>query len=914
VTLRGRRDECEALDRLLSGARARRSGVLVLEGEPGIGKTALLEYAVEAATDLSVLRATGVQSEMELGFAAVHQLCVPLLDSLSSLPAPQRVALETTFGLQAGPVPDRFLLGLAVLGLLSDAAPRRPIVCVVDDAQWLDRASAETLTFVARRLRADPIVMLFATRELSDTFVGLPDRRIEGLGDADARELLTSALPGPLDERVAAQLLAETKGNPLALLELPRAMTTSELAGGFGLPRALALRGRIEESFRQRLELLPSETQELLLVAAAEPLGDPGLLWRAARQRGISASARVPAESAGLIEIDKRVRFLHPLVRSAVYEAANPEARRRAHNALAEATDPDADADRRAWHRGEGAAQPDEKVALELVLAAARAEARGGLAAAAAFLERAGALTPDLRLQTERNLAAARKKYEAGALAEAVTLLAAAQSSSVDDTSKAEVQLLHAQVAFASSRGSDASSLLLAAARKMETVDAVAARAAYLEAVAAAMFSAQLGHGADVVEISEAALAGPPVPETPEPADLLLHGLALRFTKGLDVGVPVLKEAVRAFVRETDATPAQARSLPLASRIALYLWDDDAWAVLATRQLDLIRRVGAMTELPLTLSDRIGVHVYCGELAVASALNQEMITTTEAIGVANIHYGALMLAALRGEPDEFNQLLKTQDAEAAARGEGNALTITAFLAGTLYNGLGNYEAALAAVAAVGEFPEEGPVAWALTEQVEAAARLGQPERARQALDVITTTTRPTDTDWGVGIEARCRALLSDGDAAEPLYREAIERLGRSRIRVQHARAYLLFGEWLRRQRRRAEAREHLRTAHEMFSAMGVEGFAERAARELLATGERARKRTVETTGNLTPQELQIARLARDGYSNAEIGTRLFISTHTVEYHLRKVFIKLNINSRTKLAGVWPPEPGASPLP
>jgi DNA-binding CsgD family transcriptional regulator len=905
LMLRGRQGECAALDRLLGSAPAGQSGVLVLRGEPGIGKTALLEYAIRSASNFNVLRANGVESEMEFAFGALHQVCSPLLDSIGRLPGPQRAALETTFGLSAGTVPDRFLVGLAVLGLLSDAADERPVLCIVDDAQWLDRASAETLAFVARRLLADPVVMLFATRASLELTAGLDELPVEGLGDDYARELLASVIPGRLDERVAEQLLAETRGNPLALLELPRGRGASQLAGGFGLLRAFSLQGRIEESFRQRLGLLPSDTQQLLLVAAAEPLGDPALLWSAAERLGIDASARAPAESAGLLEIDGRVRFRHPLVRSAVYEAAEPEARRRVHGALAEATDPLADPERRAWHGAEAAVGPNEDSALELVNAAGRAQARGGLAAAAAFLERAGTLTPDPRLRAERNLVAAQAKYDAGALDDALALLSATQNGPLDDKQQADVRLLRAEIAFASRRGSDAPPLLVEAARHLESVDPVRARATYLEALSGAIFAGRLARASSVRAVSEAALAGPPLPQTPGPSDLLLQGLAVRFTEGFAAGAPILKEALRAF-RQVDLPPQEARMLWLTIPVALYLWDDDAWTALTTRQLDIIREAGAMTALPFVITIRSSVLAMIGELEEAASLEAELRATTEATGITAVPYGALTLAALRGHEHDFLELARTTAGDAEARGEGNVIAVNEFLGGVLYNGLGRYDDALSAVGEADRFPQDGPAIWAMTELIEAATRLGQPrERATSALELVSETTRASGTDWGLGIEARCRALLGDDGVAEALYQEAIERLERSRIRVQCARAHLLYGEWLRRRNRRLDAREQLHTAHEMFTTMGVGAFAERAARELLATGERARRRSVETRGDLTPQEAQIARLARDGLSNPEIGTRLFISTHTVEYHLRKVFVKLGINSRTKLAHALP---------
>jgi len=517
-----------------------------LGGDAGIGKTALLEYAIASASDMRVLRAVGVEAEMELAFSALHQLCAPLVDRLDGLPGPQRDALATTFGLSAGAVPDRFFVGLAVLGLLSEAAEVRPLLCVIDDAQWLDRASGQALAFVARRMLAEPVVMLFAAREPSELLAGLPEVVLEGLGDTDARALLASVIPGRLDERIADELLAETRGNPLALLELPRGLSPAQLAGGFGLPAALSLSGRMEESFRRRLEALPDDSQGLLLVAAAEPTGDPTLWWRAAERLGITGAALQPAESDGLIDVDNRVRFRHPLVRSSVYRAATPQQRREVHRALAEATDAQVDPDRRAWHLAEAASGPDEDTATELESSAGRAQGRGGLGAAAAFLERAVALTPEPSLRAERALAAAQAKFEAGAIDDAVRLLAVAEAGAVNDGWRARVDLLRAQIAFASRRGSDAPSLLLRAARELEPVDPGLARATYLEALYSTLFVGRLARGVGVLEVSEAALAGPPPPQPLRPPDLLLHGLAIRFTEGYAAGGPILKEALGA--------------------------------------------------------------------------------------------------------------------------------------------------------------------------------------------------------------------------------------------------------------------------------------------------------------------------------------------------------------------------------
>jgi DNA-binding CsgD family transcriptional regulator len=906
LVLRGRRDECAVLDVLLDGARNGQSGVLVLRGEAGVGKTALVEYAIESAAGLTVLQASGCEAEVELAFAALHQLCAPVLDRLDGLPGPQRNALATTFGLSAGAVPDRFFVALAVLGLLSEAAEKRPLLCVIDDAQWLDRASAQALVFVARRMLAEPAVMLFAAREPSDLLAVPPELVVGELGDADARALLASVIPGRLDKRIADQLLAETGGNPLALLELPRGLSAARLAGGFGLPGALSLQGRIEESFLERLEALPRDAQRLLLVAAAEPTGDPALLWRAVERIGITGSALQPARSTGLLEIDGRVRFRHPLVRSAAYRAAPPDERRRAHQALADATDAQTDPDRRAWHLAEAAAGPDEDVAAELERAAGRAQARGGLAAAAAFLERAVALTPAPSRRAQRALAAAQTKFEAGALDDALGLLGTAEAGAVDDAQRARGHLLRAQIAFASKRGSDAPQLLLRAARELEAVDPKLARATYLEALSAAMFAGRLARGTGAAEISEAALTCPPPPAAASPSDLLLQGLAVQFTAGYPAGAPILREALRAFGRYTVLPPEEARWLWFASWIAIYLWDDEAWMVFSTQHLDLVREAGALTALPFVLTNRNCVYPFFGELGEAAAYEEELRAATEATGIATVPYGALALAALRGREAEFSQLIQTPVKEARARGEGLALTITEILSGTLYNGLGRYDAALAAVGQPERYYEETAVLWGLIELIEAAVRSGEPQVAGHALELLAQKTRVAGTDWALGMEARCRALLSHSAAeADNLYREAIERLGRTRVRVEFARAHLLYGEWLRRERRRVDAREQLRTAFEMFNAMGIEGFAARAQRELLATGERVRKGSVEARDELTAQEAQVARLARDGLSNGEIGARLFISQHTAAYHLRKVFSKLNITSRNQLRRALP---------
>jgi DNA-binding CsgD family transcriptional regulator len=905
-----RRVECEALDGLVEAVRAGASRALVVDGEPGVGKTALLEYLVRRAPGCQVVRVSGARSEMELVFAGLHQLCAPLLDRDERLPGPQRDALRAAFGLADGPAPDRFLVGLAVLGLLAEAARERALVCVVDDAQWLDSASAQTLAFVARRLVAESVALVFAVRSPGDVpeLSGLPELKVEGLPQAEARKLLRSALPGRLDERVLDRIVAEARGNPLALLELPRGLTPAELAGGFGLPGGQALPRRIEESYRRQLAALPADTQRLVLVAAAEPVGEAVLVWRAAERLGIGVEAVAPAAEAGLLEIDTLVRFRHPLLRSAVYRAAPAEERRAVHQALSQVTDPDTDPDRRVWHAARAVAGPDEGVAAELERSAGRARARGGLAAAAAFLERAAELTRDPTRRAERALAAAQAGHQAGAPDSALRLLAVAEAGSLDKLQRARAELLRGQIAFAMRRGRDAPRLLLNAATQLGPLDARLARETYLEAIWAAWFAGRLAEGGVLRAAAEAAQAAPAAAGPARPADLLLDGLATRLTDGYAAALPMLRRALGAFRCSDLPWQEELGGLWLTSTIAGHVWDDETLEVLVTRHYRLVqlaRDAGALTLLPLALNQYIVAHTCLGELASAASLADDLATVTEATGSPLLPYGALLLAAWRGHAAEAAELFETTTNEALRRGEGLGLSVVEWASAVLHNSLGRYPDALGSARQASEQPPVmGSAPWgALVELIEAASRTGNTDHAADALRRLTESTRASGTDWALGIEARCRALLSDGPAAESAYREAIERLGRTRVRGELARAHLLFGEWLRRENRRLDARAQLRTAQELFTAMGAEAFAERAARELGATGETARKRTVDTGGELTAQETQIARLVGEGLSNPEIGARLFLSPRTVEWHLSKIFTKLNITSRRQLRRV-----------
>jgi DNA-binding CsgD family transcriptional regulator len=900
--LLGREREREVLDRLLDGVRGGRGGVLVMHGGAGVGKTALLDCAVEAARGFRTARTSGIEAEMELPFAAVQQLCSAFLELMDRLPQPQHEALGVAFGLITGPAPNPFLVGLAVLGLLAEAADEQPLACVVDDAQWLDSASTRALAFVAHRLLAEKLALVFATRELGDALAGLPDLRVEPLGRRDARALLESVLPARLDERVLERIVAETRGNPLALLELPRGLSPTQLAGGFGVPATVPLSASIEEGYTQRLARLPRDARRLLLVAAADPVGDPALVWRAAERLGIPQSAADTVESEDLLALSPRVVFRHPLVRSAVYGAARLNERREVHRALAEATDPEVDPDRRAWHRAQAAATPDEEVACELERSAGRAQARGGLAAAAAFLERSIALTVDPARRVDRALAATQANLYAGAFDEALRLLPVAEAGSPDELQQAQAELLRGQIAFSSNIGSDAPPLLLSAARRLERFDVDLARETYLDAWGAAWFAGSLATAGDLFEVSRAARSAPPSTHPSQPFDLLLDGLALLITEGRAAAALALRRASNAFVAAEIPAENGFRWAALPPIPSYVLWDDESWYAINARQLGLAREAGALARLPMGLVTGAVIDAWSGEFAKAAEATAEADAIVEATGTRLAPYAAMLLVALQGREADGFTLLESAINDATAVGQGFAVQWGEFVKAILFNGLGRYgEALVAAQRASDERPELFISSWALAELIEAASRSGAPGHAADALDRLTADTAVAGTDWGLGIAARSRALLTDGHAAESLYREAIERLGRTRLAPERARAHLLCGEWLRREHRRLDAREELRTAHELFTDLGVEAFAERARLELQATGERARKRTVDTRDKLTPQETQIARLAAEGHTNREIAARLFISASTVEYHLRKAFRKLDVESRTQLA-------------
>jgi DNA-binding CsgD family transcriptional regulator len=906
--LKGRRAELDVLNGLVAAVREGKGRALVVRGEPGAGKTALLDYLIDRASDCRVLHAAGVQSEMELAFAALHQICAPLLGRLEQLPAPQRDALRTAFGIGTGSAPDRFLVSLAVLSLFCVVAEEQPLICVVDDEQWLDRSSAQVLAFVARRLMAESVGLVFSTRDPSDDVVGLPELLVEGLAESDARALLDSVLAGPMDPGVRDRIVVEARGNPLALLELPRGLTPAELAGGFGLPNSVPLSKRIEEAFQRRLDSLPADARLLSLVAAAEPVGEPVLVWRAADRLGIERDAAGPAADAGLLEFGRHVVFRHPLVRLVVYRSAALRERQMVHGALAEVTDPKIDPDRRAWHLAQAARGPDEDVAEELERSAGRALARGGLAAAAAFLEHAVMLTADPGRRGRRLLAAAKAKRDAGDLEAALGLLVAVDAGPSDALQAARVQHLRGQIAQEQLRSGQAAELLLDAARRLERLDVESAREAYLEALVAAMWAGRLDGPAGLLATAEAARAAPPAPDPPRAVDSLVDALGLRFTDGYEAAAPALTLAVKQFRALGVGTDEVDRSSWIAlsaasGLVAPEVWDDESWESMAADRVRFARETGALVQLQFALNLLAWIKMLSGELTVAATLTEEDRLIAEATGSSPMGYADLMLAAWRGDDADASKLIDSSAESASALGlrlqvsaEGRFAT---FATALLYNGLGRHDMARDAAWQAFEGDHLGAGPFVIPELAEAASRTGDEVLVKTALDWLSERTRLTPTEWGLGIEARVRALLNDGDT-ESCYVESIERLGRTNFRAELARSHLLYGEWLRRERRQRDARVQLRIAYKMLDTMGIAAFAERARRELAATGETARKRTVETSNDLTTQELQIAQLARDGLSNPEIGTRLFISSRTVQYHLRSIYTKLGINSRKQL--------------
>ena len=893
---------------MLDSVREGASAVLVIRGEAGIGKTALMQYCARQASGCRVTQIAGVESELEMPLAAVHQLCAPMLDHIGALPEPQQQALRVALGTQAGPAPDRFVVGLAVLGLLTEVAATRPLVCLVDDAQWLDEPSRQILGFIGRRLLAEPVLLLLSIREAGEQqlFPALTSLTLTGLDEEDARALVTAAVPGHLDEQVCERIVAETAGNPLRLLELPREMSQAELAGGFGAPHTDGSVAPLDEYYARRIKALPKPTQQVLLLAAADPTGDATLVWRAAQSISVPRSAAAAAESEQLLEIGSHVRFRHPLVRSAAYAAGRPEDRRAAHAALAAATDADVDPERHVWHLAAAATGPDEAVAVQLDETAATAQSRAGLAAAAAFLQRSVELTAEPERRAERALAAAHAHMQAGAFDAALGLLAEVRAVATDDVQRGRMERLKGQVQYASNPGAEAPVLLLQAAKTLEPLDVQLARETYLDAwLASFVAGPYAGPGGLLREVSQAARSAPPPPQGAPACDLFLDGLAKLGTDGSAAAAPSLRVAVDTFLGGEVSDNDFVQWGHLATLAACTLWDWKSWEALSAKHVELARISGALAPLSIALNGRGLYAAWCGDREATAAIIAEYEAVNDATGIGWYASNSVLQAAYQGRQEALAYMAASAK-DSVKGGMGHGLQLATWTRAILCNGLGRYADALVAAHDACEMGIPITTGWALPDLIEAAVRSGQPETAREAMKQLSTHTID-GADWAAGIEARSRALVTEGEGAEPWYTEAVQRLSRTPLRTELARARLLYGEWLRRERRRVDAREQLRSAYEMFSAIGAEAFAERARRELVATGEKVRKRNVDPASRdeLTLQEAHIARLARDGRTNAEIGAELFLSVRTVEWHLRKVFMKLGVSSRKDLKDALP---------
>ncbi|MCX5562358.1 AAA family ATPase [Streptomyces sp. NBC_00038] len=879
----GRQAEIRRIDELTGAARAGRGGALVLRGEAGIGKSTLLDHARRAASGFRTVQACGSEYERELPFAALHQLCLPMLPHLAELPDRHRDALRIAFGLVTG-APDVFRIGVATLELLTCAARERPLLCLIDDAQWLDTASSKVLTFLARRVTCEPVAMVFAARpnQASGELDELPGLFVGGLSDNDARTLLAAKSHVTLDDQIRQRIMAEARGNPLALLELPR-------AGGFAPPDASSVPNRIERGFQARLAELPDGARLLLTVASADPTGDPGLLWAAARQLDLDLTASGAAAAAtGLVEFSTRVRFCHPLARSAVYRAAEAEQRRTAHRVLAEVTDPVTDLDRRAWHRAQAGTGPDEDVAAELERSAFRARSRGGAVAAAAFLERAAELSLDADSRTERTLTAVQAKLEAGLNDSAAQLLMTVENAALDELQHARVDLLRGQIAFVRTTDGNGPMFMLRAAQRLAEPDPERSRECFLDALE---MSLVVGRATGVMDmVLAAARSAEPAPRSPDVLDALIRLAA----DGHRAAVPLIRSVLDG---DGDGAPMWTRRPGLAVMLAGELWDPHALGAIVEWLMKTGRESGSPLLLRLGLAQLASYAVLTGELGQAMAAIAEEEAITDATGGPPVTYHRLQLVAMRGRRQEALELFETVTAAATVRGSGQLIANTQVTAAVLHNGLGDYPAALVAArqaAAQGDLFLAG---FSLPELVEAAVRCGERDEAARALESLTERTDASGTASGLGIAAYARGLVT---GVEDHYREAVEHLEKSPMVPYRARAHLLYGEWLRREGRRRDCRPHLRTAHELLSEAGIEAFARRAADELRATGEKARGRSGPAYDQLTAQEVYIARLVATGATSKEVAARLFLSPRTIDAHLRNIFRKLGIASRRQL--------------
>ncbi len=903
----GRAADCRALESMVQAVSRGLSRSMVIVGEPGIGKTSLLQYAARTAGGLRAVSIAGVESELRLGFAAVHRMLVPYLDRIGTLPAPQRDALRSAFGLAAGPPADRFLVGLGALTLFAEVAAEQPLIWLVDDAQWLDRESLEVLGFVGRRLYADSIGLLFGAREPSPGLMaldGLPARHLGGLEPAAARALLATTVSGPLNARVAARIITETGGNPLALLEVAGLLRPDQLAGRSPLPQWLPVGRRMQGHFLRQVKMLPADTGSLLLLASAASNGDPAALWRAAARLGLGPDAAEPAVAQDIVSLEPRVAFRHPLIRSAVYEGARPGDRRKIHDALASIAERDGYPDQAAWHRAAAAVVPDADVAADLERSAARAERRGGYVAQAAFLARAAELTPGAGDRAVRLFAAAQAHLVAGdgPLAEASLDQAAPR---LDEAGMhVAAQRLRASIAVFFSRHKDAPALLLGTVGAVDPPDGPLIRELLFEAMQAALVARQYTSGTTPVDVAKAALQAPRDPALPPTVtDLLLDGFATRTAVGYAPAVPWLRSAVAALSVAEKTAQVGIPATILGWFAADDLWDDQGRQVALERAEAIQRRHGALGALRITLAGLTTGEAWAGRPGEAEARYLEAAEISSLIGVpAPATTGVLLeLRAWQGREQESRALAEMTAQWGQDRGAA-ILEVFALMGLTILElGLGRYAEALSWGVRIYDDDPPGFGNRILPEIVEAAARSGEHRAARAALGRLTDRATASGTPWALGMLARSRALLAHKSDAENFYRQSLAHLSDTSVRTELARAHLLYGEWLRRQKRRRDARSQLRTACDMFDAMGASAFASRTRGELLAAGDHPHQPAERPGPDLTPQEAQVARLAAAGATNAEIATHLFVTASTVEYHLSKVFRKLGITSRRQLA-------------
>jgi len=893
----GRDREQRVLDDMLRMARDGQGVALVIEGDPGIGKTALLDALADRATGFIVLRAVGTETEMAIDYAVLHQLIHPRMELVDRLPQVQRAALRVALGLESGPAPDEFMVGLGVLGILGEATAEHPMLCIIDDAHLVDHASLFACGFVARRLQAERAAVCFGCRRADELpeVAGIEVLRIGPLDPEASRQLLDEHVPGPLDPAVRERLLNELRGNPLALRELPYGLTVEQISGGFGLPTTATLTGAIEDSYRRRVRQLPEQTRRLLLLAACDATGDAPLFRAAARSLGLDPADTAPAERARLVEVDEHhVAFLHPIIRVVCYRDAPVSERQRAHRALAAAMDESRAPERRAWQLARAADGPDDQLADLLEQTAGRAERRGGVAAGAAFMERAAQLTVDPRKRALRMIAAARDKLEVGAVDASAAILADLDPAPLTEEERPRLRLLKAEVEGFRTNTCDVVRDLLGVGAGLAKHDAYLSRETYLEALEANTYAESFSDMSSAQVAAQCAHA--PAVEHPRGIDLLLDGLVTRFLEGPSRAAPLLEAAVAAM-----APTADLRWVSLGIRAAIDAWDAEGAALLAEAAERTGRSTARLRSLPLALNYLAIIRgARDGRLRYAEEMIDEAERISAAMGLEPWYYGRLMLTASRGDADVFASVAARADELARQQKDGSLIAYCMTCEAVLRVGLADYRRALTVALPVAAEDGLGHSA-VLPELIEAAVRVGDMAAARHGVAQLAPCLEGRRGAYAAGIWARSRALVAEDGEAAALYEQAIEALGQGPTRWHLARAELLYGEWLRRRGERAAAREQLRAAYERFAEAGGRGFAERAYGELAATGEHARRRTPEARDQLTPQELRIARLARDGTSNPDIAAQLFISRSTVEYHLHKVYVKLAIGSRAELA-------------